>query len=78
MPVEDGVLFVASLRDHLLASAPAGNEKPAAAPAGKGRKRRAAKMAAPEQDAAVSSVSASRLPHCMPFHRSLMLAHTGD
>ena len=54
MPVEDGVLFVASLRDHLLASAPAGNEKPAAAPAaGKGRKRRAAKMAAPEPDAAV-------------------------
>ena len=54
MPVEEGVLFVAALRDHLLASAPAGSTagpatgSSAAAATGKGKKRRAAKMAAPE------------------------------
>ena len=54
MPVEDGVLFVAALRDHLLASAPAGSPSgpvtgsSAAAVTGKGKKRRAAKMAVPE------------------------------
>ena len=72
MPVEEGVVFVAALRDHLLASAPAGTAAFAgpvtsslvrAAPAGKSRKRRAAKPAATELDMLVSNVfSDNRVP----------------